>query len=151
MRKTLAQNSQKTRRGRGKGKPFVAGGDERINAGGRPKLPEEVRAELEVMRGPLTLKAIRTLERNMDSADGMVSNVAAREWLKKTLPDGAVAMKLEITGADGGPIQTKVVELDDSPGSVARVIDIMRSAGLLTGAAEGDSPEADAVHSPKPD
>ena len=77
-------------------------------------MPEEVRAELEVIRGPLTLKAIATLERNMDSADGMVSNVAAREWLKKTLPDGAVTLQLEVSGPEGGPVETKVVTLDDS-------------------------------------
>lgn len=147
-----AQNSKRTagrRKGKPRGRPF-AKGDERINAGGRPKLPAEVKAELEEMRGPLTLKAIRTLERNMDSPDGMVSNVAAREWLRKTLPDEA--LKLEVSGPEGGPVETKAVLFDDSPGALADVIGVLRSAGLLeAGRAEGAQSETDAVHQADPD
>jgi hypothetical protein len=147
MPRKRADNSKKTAP---RGRPFAPGVSG--NPGGRPKLPDEVRAELEEMRGPLTLKAIRTLERNMDSDDGMVSNVAAREWLKKTLPDGAVALKVEVSGPEGGPVETKVVTLDDSPTSLARVVGLLRSAGVLdAGASESADTEADAVDSAEPD
>lgn len=156
----MAQNSRRSakpkaakRNGKPRGRPFQPG--ESGNPGGRPKLPEEVRAELDTMRGPLTLKAIKTLERNMDSPDGMVSNVAAREWLKKTLPDGAVPIRLEVSGPDGGPVETKVVTLDDSPATLAQVVAILSGAGVLQlggggSAAEADA-EADAVDSAEPD
>lgn len=149
MTRRAAQNSRKTAK-RPRGRPFKPG--ESGNPGGRPKLPEEVRTELELVRGPLTLKAIATLARNMDSPDGMVSNVAAREWLKKTLPDGAVKLQLEVSGPDGGPVETKAVPLDDSPGSLERVVAVLRSAGVLeAGAGDGADAEDDAVDSAKPD
>lgn len=140
------QKNGKRKANRGSIKP-----GETRNPGGRPKLPAEVKAELELIRGPLTLKAIRTLERNMDSADGMVSNVAAREWLKKTLPDGAVTLQLEVSGPEGGPVETKVVTLDDSPRSLANVASILAAAGVLNaGAGESPDAEADAVDSSEP-
>jgi len=76
------------------------------NPGGRPKLDAEARALIVEMAGPLTVKAIQTLERNMDSVDGFVSNAAARTWLSKTLPDAAIA--IELSGKDGGPIRHRI-------------------------------------------
>ncbi len=94
----------------------------RLNPGGRPKLDEESKAYLREVYGPLTMKALKTLERNMDSPDGMVSNVAAREWLKKTLPDGAVQLKLEVSGPDGGPVETVTLSDEDAARRMAHIL-----------------------------
>lgn len=150
MKRKPAQNSKRTakRRGKPRGKPFKPG--ESGNPGGRPKLPEEVRQALELMRGPLTLKAIETLERNMESNDGFVSNAAANIWLKKTLPDEALKLDVSLSGPDGQPIQSEskvVVENDESPQRLARVLAVLRGAGALPAAglerAAGDAAAAE--------
>jgi hypothetical protein len=79
------------------------------NPGGRPKLDAEAKALIVEMSGPLTVKAIKTLERNMDNPDGSVSNTAARIWLGKTLPDAAVA--IELTGKDGSKLEFDYAKL----------------------------------------
>ncbi len=79
------------------------------NPGGRPKLDAETRAYIVEESGRLTVKAIKTLERNMDSDDGGVSNTAAKTWLQKTLPDAAIA--IELTGKDGSKLEFDYTKL----------------------------------------
>lgn len=127
----------------------------RANPGGRPKLPAKVKEYLEAHADEMTiegLEALRYWTRQRAKGVGKVSVPAALGLLRKTLPDGAVKVQLEVSGPDGGPVETKVVTLDDSPGSIARVVGLLRTAGVLdAGAGEGADAEADAVDSPEPD
>jgi len=148
----LAQNRGAARK-MPRGRPFEKGN--RANPGGRPKVPQKVREWLDANADEWTiemLEALRYWTNRRGKSDGKNSIAAALGGLKKTLPDGAVKVQLEVSGPEGGPVETKVVQLDDSPGSLANVVAVLRSAGVLQpGAGEGADAEADEVHPAEPD
>jgi hypothetical protein len=122
------------------------------NPGGRPPLPAKVREYLDLHADELTIEALEGLRFWVRNGDGKSAVPAAIGLLRKTLPDGAVKVKLEVSGPEGGPVETKTVTLDDSPASLADVVAVLRAAGVLEpGSQEGADPEADPVDSPKPD
>lgn len=151
--KRAPQNRGAARKKMPIGRRFQKGN--RANPGGRPKLPAKVKEYLEANADAMTiegLEALRYWTNRRGKGDGKVSVPAALGVLKKTLPDGAVKVQLEVSGPEGGPIESKVVTLDDSPGSLARVVEVLRVAGVLeAGAGEGTDAEADALDSSKPD
>jgi hypothetical protein len=148
-----ADNSRAVRK-MPKGRPFTKG-QPSANPGGRPKLQAKVKEYLEAHADEMTiegLEALRYWTNRRGKSDGKTSVPAALGLLKKTLPDGAVKVQLEVSGPEGGPVETKVVALDDSPGSLARVVEVLRVAGVLeTGDGEGADAEADEVHPPASD
>lgn len=152
MKRMAAQNSGAERK-MPKGRPFPKGTS--ANPGGRPKLPKKVREYLNAKADEMTIEALEALRywtTRRGKAAGKVAVTAALGLLKKTLPDGAVKVQLEVSGPEGGPVETKVVQLDDSPGSLARVVAVLRAAGVLeAGAGEGADAEADSVDSPSSD
>ena len=153
MSRKAAQNSGAQRK-MPKGRRFPKG--KSANPGGRPKVPRKVREWLEANADEWTiemLEALRFWTGRRGKSDGNNSIAASLGGLKKTMPDGAVKIQLELSGPEGGPVETKVVELNDSPGSLARVVNALRSAGLLAAghAGEGVDTEADPLDSSKPD
>lgn len=123
------------------------------NPGGRPTLPKKLREYLELNADEMTIEALEALRKwARQDFDGRAAVAAGLGLLKKTLPDGAVKVQLEVSGPEGGPVETKVVQLDDSPGSIANVVGVLRAAGLLqSGADQSTDAEADELHPAEPD
>lgn len=59
------------------------------NPGGRPRLGEDAREFLRLHRGPMTIQALKTTARLLESKDEHVAARVANDWLNKVLPDAS--------------------------------------------------------------
>lgn len=100
---------QQKRKAKPRGRPFKKG--QSGNKRGRPPLPEDVKQWLIDNKGRLTVLALENLEKWIESADNKAGPAAIRIWLSKVLPDAAIA--IELTGANGGPMQFDLSKLTD--------------------------------------
>lgn len=98
----MAENSKKTAKPRGKGRPFKKG--QTGNAGGRPKIPKDVKQAFTEMNP----KAARRLAELLESYDEKVAMRAVEYVIDRNL--GRVPQGIELTGKDGGPIHTAKVD-----------------------------------------
>jgi hypothetical protein len=110
----VAKRSQNSGRSSGL-KPFKPG--QSGNPGGRPKLAPELKEYLDEHRGPLTIKALITTEKLLDSKDQQVAARVANDWLNKVLPN-AVNVEQELAA---GLVRLKQ-EFENEPETYERAL-----------------------------
>ena len=98
----MATNSEK--KARGKGRPIQKG--QVLNPTGRPKIPEDVRetckaASIEAIN--ILLALMRSEDTNAGERIKAATTILNRAW-------GTPAQSIELTGRDGGPIETMSIE-----------------------------------------
>ncbi|MBL8909861.1 MAG: hypothetical protein JNM17_04065 [Archangium sp.] len=105
----MAENSEKTAKPepkkRGRGRPFPKG--KSGNAGGRPKLPEELKQALTADSLELYEKAKKLLDKATRKGSLQVAAQLVLGLLKKTIPD---AQTLLVGDANGDPL--KILAID---------------------------------------
>jgi hypothetical protein len=97
------------------------------NPGGRPKVPEDVRAALKLLEP----RAIQRLGELMESSHGPTAIRAVEVVIERTM--GKVPQALEHTGKDGKPIEMRK-RRGPSPDDIAKFSAILARVGLRGGA-----------------
>ena len=103
----MAENSEKTAKPkkRGRGRPFKKG--QSGNAGGRPKLPEELKQALTADSLELYEKAKRLLDKAERKGALHIAAQLVLGLLKKTIPD---AQTLLVGDANGDPLRLMAID-----------------------------------------
>jgi len=101
----MAQKRERNAKRRGRGRPFTPGNN--ANPGGRPKLPDDVKAALRTTTLPLLERALELLDICRAKRDRKTEASLILGLLKKTVPDTSA---LELAGKDGGPIRVAQAE-----------------------------------------
>ena len=158
----MAANTRKT----GPGKPFAAG-DSRINRTGRPKSfgrivreltndgQELIETALGIMRGELVIKDNKVTKFGVEQVD-TVANHKVRLDAVQFLAEqgwGKPAVSVELSGPEGGPMQTEAVTIETSTEHLTGLLSVLAKLGAIPeqtaalGAGGEPSAEADEVHS----